>query len=60
MASMLEQNDALYDALAGLLEYLPRLWGDQVIDGELELRVSADAIDDALEALDMARKRTRH
>lgn len=37
--------------LAALLENLPENWGDKIRDGELTIRVSAQAVDDALEIL---------
>jgi hypothetical protein len=57
MVALAEQNRVLLKALKGLLSNLPPLWGDKVIEGELELTVEASAVDEALEALDLVTRR---
>ncbi len=39
------------EAIKALLEHLPELWGDEVIEGEIMLRVEASAIHAALDAM---------
>lgn len=40
-----------FAALDSMLHHLPELWGDQVVDGQITLKVDASAIDAALTAL---------
>lgn len=40
------------EAIKALLEHLPPLWGDQVVEGELTLRVEANAVYEALDAIE--------
>lgn len=52
-----EAAPCLLSALEGMITHLPELWGDQVAEGELTLKVDASALQAAL-AVIAAAKRT--